>query len=338
MIGQMIISGFRGLDLIKDNPIIRDIENFNLGGVILYDEDVADPTLETRNISSPEQVKELIQSLKLISDETLIVSIDQEGGEVQRLKPKYGFPECPSWGEVGKQNDENVTRQFSTTIAHTLSSIGCNLNFAPVLDLDISSRAFLPREGRCFNRDPEVVGNHARLFIEEHLNVNILPVIKHFPGLGSASADTHEGLTDITDTWSNKELEPYRILFDSVEIPAVMVGHCFHKDLDSDWPASMSNNIITKLLRENLGFKGIVICDDPMMGAIANQYPLDVVLEKMINAGVDLFCFGNNLVYDIDIVPKVINTIESLLKNGKISQTRIDEALFRISLLKLKIA
>lgn len=338
MIGQMIISGFRGLELTNDHPIIRDIEDYKLGGVILYDEDIADPTLETRNISSPEQVKQLVQSIKNLSDEPLIVSIDQEGGEVQRLKSKYGFPECLSWGDVGKQNDENVTRQFSIKIAQTLSSLGCNLNFAPVLDLDISPQAFLPREGRCFGKDSKVVANHAKIFIEDHLSENIIPVIKHFPGLGSAASDTHEGLTDITGTWSEKELEPYRILFDSAEIPAVMVGHCFHKELDPEWPASMSYKIITTLLREKLGFKGIVICDDPMMGALANHYPFETVMERMILAGVDLFCFGNNLLYDIDIVPKAINTIESLLKNGKIKQPRIDESLDRISQLKSRIA
>ena len=163
---------------------------------------------------------------------------------------------------------------------------------------------------------------------------NIIPVLKHFPGLGSAAADTHEGFTDISDTWSEIELIPYTTLLNTADIPVIMVGHCFNKNLDPDWPASMSHNIITGLLRKELGFEGIIVCDDPMMGAIAKHFPFDVVMEKMINAGVDLFCFGNNLVHHPDIVPRVVKTIESLIASGKITEDRIQESLNRIAALK----
>jgi len=334
MLGQMIISGFRGTNLTQHSPIIKDLETYDIGGVILYDEDVADPNLDSRNIASPEQVTQLVQYLKSINDNSLIIGIDQEGGEVQRLRTKYGFPDCPSWGSVGTINDQDATRDFSTSIAETLSGLGINLNFAPVLDLDINPLAFVPREGRCFSSNPEMVAEHARIFVDEHMSRNIIPVLKHFPGLGSAAADTHEGFTDISDTWSETELIPYTSLLSTADIPVIMVGHCFNKNLDPDWPASMSHNIITGLLRKELGFEGIVVCDDPMMGAIAKHFPFDVVMEKMINAGVDLFCFGNNLVHDPDIVPRFIKTIESLIASGKITEDRIQESLNRIAALK----
>lgn len=338
MYGQMLISGFRALSITEENPIVRDIKEYNLGGVILYDKDVADPKLNFRNIKSPSQTKILIQSLRDISNTTLLIGVDQEGGEVQRLNKQYGFPDCPAWGEVGSQNDPIFTQKFSAGVAQTLSEAGFNVNFAPVVDLDISPLAFVPREGRCFSSNPEIVAKHSRIFMEEHLKFRIAPVMKHYPGLGSTTADTHEVLTDITETWSDTELEPYRTLLNSTEVPMVMVGHCFHKGLDPNWPASMSQKIITGLLRNELGFKGVVICDDPRMGAISKHYSFETVMEQMINAGVDLFCFGNNLMYDPDIIPKAVNTIAELNKSGKISNGRIDESLERISTLKTFLA
>lgn len=334
----MIISGFRGTEVSSNYPVVRDLTEFELGGVILYDKDVADPALNSRNIKSPEQVKNLVSDLKSIADGTLIVGIDQEGGEVQRLRTSYGFPECPSWGSIGSQADQTITRDFSASVADTLKELGINLNFAPVLDLDISPAAFVPREGRCFSSNPESVAEHAQIFVDEHLSRKIAPVLKHFPGLGSAAADTHEGFTDISDTWSETELIPYTELLNTADIPVIMVGHCFHRGLDPDWPASMSHNIINGLLRDKMGFSGVVVCDDPMMGAIAKHFPFDVVMEKMINAGVDLFCFGNNLVHDPDIVPRVVKTIETLIASGKITEDRIQDSLNRITALKEKIS
>ena len=336
-IGQMLISGFKGLEVKQDAPVVRDIIEYNLGGVILYDEDVSNPKERWRNIQTPEQTKTLIQSLQEITKATLLIGVDQEGGNVNRLKEEYGFPLCPSWGEIGTCNNINKTGEFAELIAATLKDTGFNLNFAPVLDVITHGESYVSKLDRCIGSDPNTVSDHASIFITEHEKYGLATICKHFPGLGSAVADTHEGFTDITDTWTEKELEPYKLLSDHYDLTLVMVGHCFHSGIDSDWPASMSYKTVTELLRKEVGFEGVVICDDPMMGAIIKNFSFETAMEKIINAGVDLICFGNNLNFDKDIVPRSVETIYRLIESGKIEEKRIVDSNERIQLLKGKL-
>ena len=336
-IGQMLIAGFKGLEIKQGDPIVRDIQEFNLGGVILYDEEVSDPNEKWRNIQTQKQTANLIQSINEISEEKLFIGVDQEGGHVNRLKADYGFPPCSSWHEIGLFNDVNKTRECAELMANTLNKTGFNLNFAPVVDVNSNSASYVSKLERCFNSNPHTIAEHASIFISAHNKQGITTVLKHFPGLGSAEADTHEGFVDITETWTAAELEPYKILLSKHRIDMVMVAHCFHSGVDPDWPASMSSKTVHGLLRSELGYDGVVICDDPIMGAIAKNYSFDTAMEKIINAGVDLLGFGNNLVYDIDIVPKTVNTIYRLVENGNISEDRIVESYERMQSLKTKL-
>lgn len=336
-IGQMLIAGFKGLKIKQGNPIVRDIQKLNIGGVILYDEEVSDPNEDWRNIQTPNQTKELINSLQDFGKNNLLISVDQEGGHVNRLKKEYGFPPCPSWHEIGLFNDVNKTRENSEVVAKTLNKAGFNLNLAPIVDVNTNGESYISKMDRCFNSNPNTIAEHSRIFIETHQEQGVLCSLKHFPGLGNAAADTHVGFTDITSTWSEIELEPYKLLFESSDVDIVMIAHCFHSGIDPDWPASMSYKIVTELLRNKLGYNGVVICDDPMMGAITKHYTFETAMEKIINAGVDILCFGNNLEYEPDIIPRAINTIKILIKSGKIDAYRIKESFNRIRLLKRKL-
>ncbi|MBC8344238.1 MAG: glycoside hydrolase family 3 protein [Bacteroidetes bacterium] len=336
-IGQMLISGFKGLEVKQGDPVVRDIIEYNLGGVILYDEDVSNPKERWRNIQTPEQTKMLIQSLQEITEIPLLIGVDQEGGNVNRLKEEYGFPPCPSWGEIGSYNNIFKTGDFSELIAVTLKNTGFNMNFAPVLDVIAHGESYVSKWDRCIGSDPNTIFDHASIFITEHEKYGIATTCKHFPGLGSSVADTHEGFADITDTWTEKELEPYKLLFDHYDLTLVMVGHCFHSGIDPDWPASMSYKTVTDLLRKEMGFEGVIICDDPLMGAIIENYSFETAMGKIINAGVDLICFGNNLNFDKDIVPKSVETIYRLIKSGKIDEKRIANSNERIQSLKAKL-
>ena len=336
-IGQMLIAGFKGLKIKQSDSIVRDIIKYNICGVILYDEEVSDSNERWRNIQTPEQTKELINSLQDFGNNNLLISIDQEGGHVNRLKEEYGFPPCPSWGGIGSFIDINKTRDFSENLAATLNNSRFNLNFAPVVDVETNGESYISKLGRCFGSDPNNVAEHAYIFITAHKKHGVATTLKHFPGLGSAIGDTHDGFTDITSTWSEIELDPYKLLFESCDVDMVMVGHSFHKGIDPDWPASMSYKTVTELLRNKLGYNGVVICDDPSMGAISKNYPLEVVMEKMINAGVDLLCFGNNLFYDPEIISKAVKTIYSLVNKRRISKTQINDSFQRIQKLKAKI-
>tara|TARA_Y100001934_G_scaffold99902_1_gene122999 strand:+ start:2162 stop:3211 length:1050 start_codon:yes stop_codon:yes gene_type:complete len=335
-IGQLIIAGFRGKTIKHNNKIVNYINDYNIGGVILYDEDLAIGGSGTRNIESPSQVKELVDQLQNVGNNNLLISIDQEGGEVNRLRNIYGFNDTPAWNHIGLLNNELITMQFSKSMATTLSNLGINLNFAPVLDLDHGIGTVISDSNRAFSSDPKIVKKNSKIFIDQHRASGIITCGKHFPGLGSASGDTHEGFTDISDTWTVKDLLPFDELIRENNLDMVMISHAFDKKLDSIYPASLSKTIINDMLRNDLGFNGPVICDDPSMRAISNHYSIHDTFELMLNAGVDLFCLGNNLIYDPQYIPKSIQAIVDLVDSKKIKPERIAESIIRINKLKKK--
>tara|TARA_X000001036_G_scaffold428079_1_gene457445 strand:- start:270 stop:1331 length:1062 start_codon:yes stop_codon:yes gene_type:complete len=338
LVGQVIIAGFRGKTVNQKSPILRYIKNFNIAGVILYDIDLEiggeKLTPGTRNIESPSQIQKLITQLQKNSRHELLISIDQEGGDSSRLKSIYGFQEDTSWGHIGKLNSSVMTKQFAESMTNILSQAGINLNFAPVLDLDHGKGAVISDQNRAFSNDPDLVVKHSEIFINAHREKNIITCGKHFPGLGSASGDTHEGLTDITDTWTVKDLIPFDKLIQNNKLDSIMVSHAIDKKLDPKYPASLSKKIIQEMLKKDLGFKGPIICDDPSMRAISDHYSLEETFKLMLDAGVDLFCLGNNLIYDPDYIPNAINSVCNLITSGKIKKTRIEQSINKIELLK----
>tara|TARA_B100001964_G_scaffold9903_1_gene10567 strand:+ start:328 stop:1374 length:1047 start_codon:yes stop_codon:yes gene_type:complete len=336
LIGQLIIAGFRGSNAPPDSPIVNFIKDYNLAGVILYDEDVKIGGLGTRNIQTPGQVKDLSNQLQSFSKGDLLISIDQEGGGTNRLKPDYGFPETPSWNHMGLLDNDLMTQQFSQTIASTLNDCGINVNFAPVLDLDYGDDTVIGKAKRANSNLPKTVVQHSRVFIQSLKENNIISCGKHFPGQGSAFGDTHKGSTNISDTWTVKDLIPFDELIKYGHLDMVMVSHTFDKNMDPKYPASLSKIIITDMLRNDLGFKGVVICDDPSMNAISDHYNLTESFELMLNAGIDLFCLGNNLNYDPDFIPKSVSSMCQLVKSGKVTVDRIRQSIERIKSLKTK--
>ena len=336
LIGQLIIAGFRGPNAAADSPIANFIKNYNLAGVIFYDEDVKIGGLGTRNIQTPGQVKNLSNQLQSFSKGDLLISIDQEGGGTNRLKSDYGFPETPSWNHMGLLDNDLMTQQFSQTIASTLNDCGINVNFAPVLDLDYGDDTVIGQAKRANSHLPKTVIQHSRVFIQSLKENNIISCGKHFPGQGSAFGDTHKSSTDISDTWTVKDLIPFDELIKYGDLDMVMVSHTFDKKMDPNYPASLSHIIITDMLRNDLGFNGVVICDDPSMNAISDHYDLTESFELMLNAGIDLFCLGNNLNYDPDFIPKSVSSMCQLVKSGKITEDRIRQSIDRIESLKKK--
>lgn len=336
LVGQLLIAGFRGKTAEEGSNIASLINKYRISGVILYDEDLEIGGPKSRNIESPQQVKKLIKQLQILSGHNLFISIDQEGGEVRRLQSQYGFNETPSWNHIGLLNNKLITKEFSDSLSSTLSEAGVNLNFAPVLDLDYGKGTVISDSGRAFSLDPQIVIEHSRILINSHKKKGVITSGKHFPGLGSASGDTHEGYTDISDTWTVKDLIPFAELIHSNDLDMIMVSHAFDKKLDSLYPASLSKNIVTDMLRNDLGFNGVVVCDDPSMRAISDHYNLEDTFELMLNAGIDLFCLGNNLIYDTNYISKSVNAICNLINTGKISVQRIQDSIIRINSLKKK--
>lgn len=335
-IGQMIMVGFRGVEASNESSIVNDIELNNIGGIVLYDKDVSLGYAE-RNIRNANQVKSLISNLQSFANVKLLVAIDQEGGRVARLKEEYGFLPTVSQEYLGNLDNEDSTRFYAARIAAELEYLGINLNFAPVVDLNINPDSpAIGRIGRSFGRESQLVVNHSGIVIEEHGKVNILNAIKHFPGHGSATSDSHVGFTDVTTTWLEEELTPYRLLIEDGVVDMVMTSHVFNAGIDTEYPATLSQNTLAKL-RDEINFNGVIITDDMNMGAITDNYGLETAIEKSILAGVDILLFANNLIYDPDIASKAITIIYDLVQNGTIDSDRIDDSYRRILNLKMKI-
>lgn len=337
-IGQMILAGFRGYAVTDQDPIIADVRERNLGSVIYFDQEMADTQALGRNIQSPAQVRTLSATLQKAAQTPLFVSIDQEGGRVNRLKSTYGFPETLSHEELGKKNDPAFTFEHATLIAKTLREAGINLNLAPVVDLDANpDNPIIKGKKRSFHSDPEIVARHAAEYVRAHREQGVLACLKHFPGHGSAMGDTHLGYVNVTKTWHEKELIPFRLLIEAGSVDFIMTAHVFNANLDPVLPATLSPRVLQGILREKLGYQGVITSDDMEMKAISAHYGLEKAIELGILAGLDVLCFGNNMSYDRNIGEKVFRIILNLVETGKLTEARITESYNRILALKKKM-
>ncbi len=336
-IGQMVMVGFRGDDVNSTSIIGKDIRNRNVGGVVLFDHDYILKT--ERNIKSPSQLHRLTGKLQALTPCPLLIAVDQEGGRVCRLNETNGFKRVFSAKYLGGVNDLSLTYKQASKIAKQLSQMGINLNFAPVVDLDLNpNNEVIGGRERSFSADPNIVTAHAVKFIEAHHQQGVLCSLKHFPGHGSSFADSHLGFVDISETWRPVELKPYEDIIKMRLADAVMTAHVFNANLDANNCATLSKPIITGLLRERIGFDGVVISDCMNMQAIRGNYSFEEAIRRAIGAGVDIILISNNMVYDEDAAGRAVATIKKLLKNGQITQKRIDESYERIRKLKDKLA
>jgi len=335
-IGQMIMVGFRGLAAPAESMIIRNIREQHVGSVVLFDSDVA-LNLSQRNIASPEQVRALVGQLQAAAGIPLLIAIDQEGGKVNRLKEAYGFPPTVPASYYGIMNDLAKTNAHADTTARTLADLGINLNLAPVVDLNINPyNPIIGKLGRSISSDPEIVATHAAAIIEAHHRHNVLCTLKHFPGHGSSLGDTHAGFVDVTETWSTEELAPFQALIGEGLADAIMTAHIFNAQLDPMLPATLSHAIITGILREQMGYSGVIISDDMQMGAIAKHYKFEPAVQAAVLAGVDIIAIANNIRLARNQAERAIDAIRELVDTGKISEARIDESYRRIMALKLR--
>jgi len=327
MIGKMLIVGFEDETIDENSKIVSLINRYELGGVILFDRFYNDKT-KVKNISSAKQLKLLTMKLQSFAKKPLLISVDQEGGRVARLKPKYGFEATPSAKAVS-ENDEYMSKHIYNALAKTLKQSGINCDFAPVVDLAINPQnSVIYGLNRSYGATSDEVVKYAKIFMDSLENEGVISVLKHFPGHGSSLGDSHEGYVDISKTWSKAELEPYKELIKSSKVPMIMSAHVYNSKLDEKYPATLSYSVNTKLLREELGFKGVLVSDDLQMKAISSKYSLNEIVILSINSGVDILLFANQLAtQDIDAL---VETIFKEIKNGNISMKRIEESNARI--------
>ncbi len=341
-IGQMLMMGFSGCDIDEQSPIVNWLQEDGLGGVLLFDFDVA-TNCYGKNLRTREQIKRLTSQLNYyahLGDADggglpLFIALDYEGGAVDRLKKIDGCMQTMRASEQALLSDEALYQEVER-MALTLQDLGFNLNFAPVIDLNLNEeQGIIGKLGRSFSADPTVVIRAAQHVVSAYNQYGIICAYKHFPGHGSASGDTHQGFVDVTDSYLADELVPYATLLHEKKLPPAMVmtAHVINRQLDdSGLPATLSYPMITELLRHKMGFEGVIISDDLQMQAISNHYSLEDALRLTINAGADMVIFANQL--DYITATDVVDCIENLVKEGAIELARIEQAYQRVSRLK----
>ena len=338
MIGQMIMVGFPGtVDTDKGVVAVREqIANGAIGGVVLYPD----------NIRSEQQVSSLNAFLRNARSAPIpFIAVDQEGGEVQRLSRGNGFTYFPSARSVG-QNPSFATpdgaKRLYASMAKELADAGFNLNFGPVVDLNLNpGNPVIGERERSFGADPNTVTTMARAFILAHREAGVVTVAKHFPGHGSSHADSHRGFADISMSWKEIELDPYRQLAKDGLLDAVMIGHLYHPRFSDGGklPASLSAKAVRALRNKDwINFDGVVVSDDMEMGAVAHDYSLEDRVIKAVNAGTDIIVFSNITAGDTELGSKIHAIIAAAVADGRISRLRVEQAYGKIRLLKQRLA
>lgn len=321
-IGQLMIIGINGLTI--DDYTKEMIEKYHIGGFILF----------KYNISDENQILELLNSLKKANSTNsipLFLSIDEEGGRVSRLP--NSFLKLPGAKKIGDINDRDISLEYGKIIGKRLKSLGFNMNFGPVLD--VNSNPKNPVIGdRAFGSIVERVVDNGIQVMKGTRTEKIISIVKHFPGHGDTNTDSHIDLPIIDkdlEEMEELELVPFKeSMKESVD--GIMIGHILFPKLDSQYPVTLSRAVITGFLREKLAYEGLIISDDMTMGAIIKNYAIEEAAVNFLKAGGDLLliCHG----YENHI--KIIEKIKEEIHKGGITQEELDEKVYRILQIKEK--
>lgn len=331
-IGQMILIGIPRSEV--DSLVLDEVRKGKVGALIFFEKNV--PNRPNAFAS----LKKMTWTYQQAAPIPLLICIDQEGGKVNRLKEKYGFTRSITAASIGKYGSLDSVRFYAEATAATLAGLGFNVNFAPSVDLAINKEnTVIAKPERSYSYSEDTVVMMAREVIKQHRKFGVITSLKHFPGHGSSKDDTHFGVADVTSTWSERELKPFKQLIDEGYADGVMTSHIVNKNLDKNGlPGTLSKDILDGVLRQRLGFKGVVFSDDMQMKAIANNFGLEETIRLAVNAGVDVMCFSNNIQgTDQRTVDKVHSIIKNMVATGQISRARIDESYKRIMTLKKKL-
>ena len=316
-LGQMMMIGIQGTKV--DDDSLYMLHQFHMGGVILFD----------RNMKSPEQVKQLTSDLQAQSNEKvpLFIGIDEEGGDVVRMAEKLTPP--PSQKEIGATGDIEQAKTWAIKTAKSLKEMGINVNFAPVADVGSNDK-------RSYSTDANTVIDFVRAATKGYQQENIIYSLKHFPGIGKGKVDSHidsSSIDVVKEVLMTEDILPFKTIIDENEPNDyfILVSHLKYPALDEEYPASLSSKIMTDLLRNKLGYKGIIITDDMEMGAVANHNDFRSIGVNAVKAGADIVLVCHEYEHQQEVYLGLLDAVNS----GEISQERIDESVKRIIKVKL---
>ena len=328
-VAQMLMVGYRGTTTDNIDPTAEALAAGRLGNTVLFD----------HNVVGPGQLAALDAWLQDGRATPMLISVDQEGGRVARLRPDKGFPETVTALFLGNRNDLDLTYRYASGMAGAMAAAGINLNLAPVVDVNVSpSNPAIGLHERSFSADPDVVAQQALTFIQAHHDAGVLCTLKHFAGHGSSTADSHLGFVDVTTTWSEAELIPFQRVIEAGQADAIMTAHIFNANIDPTYPGTLSEATINGLLRTQLGYDGVVITDDMQMGAISQYFGFDRAIELAILAGSDIISVANTLTYDPNAAQRAFDAVMAAVARGIVTEERIDQSYRRILLLKARLA
>lgn len=329
-LGQLLVVGFRGTEIDKNHQVIKDLKELHIGGVILYDYDHQLKSFG-RNIESPDQMLKLASTLISNAPVPPIISVEQDGGELAPLKHDYGFPSSRSNNILSTIDNEDSTRFYARNMAQEFMVVGVNTTFNPILDLSTS-----PNATNTWSNDFQKIIRHTGYVLNEYDTEGIFSVPKYFPGYGSGWSIT-DTLINVSGEWTPDFLEPYKAVLENRVTGGIMTAHSYNTQLDSVWPGTLSKKTVQGLLRDSLGFDGVVFSDDLQKPTITTHYDMETAIAQALNAGVDVLVFGNNFEYDEHLSKKVIATIHKLVVEGVVTEQTIQTALSRVEKLKTDV-
>jgi beta-N-acetylhexosaminidase len=336
-VGELLLVGVPGTEVDGHAAEIHGIVcDAKVGGVILFERSVA--TGAPRNILSAEQLTRFTADLQRLArrcaGRPLLIAADNEGGLVARLSPRAGYLPMPSAQELGARGDLALTELEARRVGTLMRAAGVNWNLAPVVDVAVNpGNPAVVAPMRVFSADPERVTAHARAFVRGMRAAGVLTSLKHFPGHGSSRVDSHHGFTDVSDSAELAvELSPYRALIREGLADSVMPAHVYNRHLDRTYPASLSRATITGLLRGRLGYTGLVVTDDLLMGAVSQRYGVEEAAILALRAGADvLLISANSPKEEGRAAERVIAEIRRALADGRLSRPQVQAALRRLA-------
>ncbi|MBE0495221.1 MAG: glycoside hydrolase family 3 protein [Campylobacterales bacterium] len=320
MLGQMVMVGFEGQESAQLTPVVKAVKEGQIGGVLLLG----------RNIASSTQLKSLTHALQSRASVPLLIAVDQEGGKVARLNATNGFEASPSAKEVAMDMSLEAASALYKNMAKELKAHGINYNLAPVVDLENPNSPIIGKIGRSFSPYATTTSVYAQAFVDAFMRENVATSLKHFPGHGSAMSDSHLVLTDVTQTWSFEELRPYYDFIQLGKAQSIMVAHVYLRRFDPDFPASLSKILVHDLLRERMGFKGVVISDDLLMKGVSHTFSFEERIIHSINAGVDILIVSDFYMENVPVPERIRSIVTEALSRGEIELQAIEEAYTRI--------
>ncbi len=320
-IGQMLVTGVLGTEMTSE--LAAKIQQYHVGGAILYG----------NNIVSSAQVRALTQAMQAKASVPLMIQVDQEGGTVNRLKAIDG--NVPSAEEIGATNDPEFARQRGLADGQQLYSLGINANLAPVVDVQGLPDGQGVMTQRMFGWTPDKVTTMAAAYLAgEQQDHRVIGTLKHFPGADDVAGDPHFSaiyLTRSLDELDRIDWAPYRALIASGQVGMIMTTHIILTAVDPTTPTTLSYPVTTGLLRDHLGFTGVIVTDDLYMEALRDHYTFEQEVVQSVLAGNDLI----SSVYTLAATEAAQRILQQAVARGTISKQRIDDSVRRILLLKL---